>query len=267
MKQIVFNKTIFLFSMLSIFINKQIVLNRIASENINIINPFEESKYSYLDMFGFKKMSINDIPKKDLHNWMDTTKYVEYKDLSKKYIYRVESFHKTIIETDYKRTNIESIKVFVLRKSDSYMLQVIDIEYDGSSFPEQFTDPKDSRSSITGARYKSVAVDADYGDFVIDDFNFDGKEDFAVKIEVGGRLGPSYKFYISSKDSSFVENEFLSKQVQFMPIVDPVKKIIDLARIIDVSGSSFVERYRYDAIQNKYILILNKKYPGVKNPF
>jgi len=73
------------------------------------------------------------------------------------------------------------------------------------------------RSYVTGQNVNKEALDNDYGDLIVADLNFDGKEDFAIKDDSGGNGGPFYKFYIQQKDHSFKEDNFLSEKVGHFP--------------------------------------------------
>ena len=73
------------------------------------------------------------------------------------------------------------------------------------------------RSYITGKNRSASVVDNDYGDLVVADFNFDGRTDFAAKIDVGGNGGPLYCFYLQKPSGQFEANTFLTEEMTFFP--------------------------------------------------
>lgn len=58
----------------------------------------------------------------------------------------------------------------------------------------------------------------DFGDLIITDLNFDGRDDLAIKREEGGNGGPIYFFYIQTADEKFIINDYLSKEMMFLPL-------------------------------------------------
>ena len=85
------------------------------------------------------------------------------------------------------------------------------------------------RSYITGLNKNAKALKNDYGDFIVADFNFDGKEDFALKYNANYKSsGPLYAFYIQQADGSFKNNQFLTGKVGTFPaIIDSKQKTPD----------------------------------------
>lgn len=59
-----------------------------------------------------------------------------------------------------------------------------------------FTDPNFTRSYSTEKNKKVEVSDYDFGDLVIADLNFDGRDDLAIKHDSGENGGPFYNFYI-----------------------------------------------------------------------
>jgi hypothetical protein len=73
------------------------------------------------------------------------------------------------------------------------------------------------RSYTTGKNKFAEVSDNDFGDIVVADFNFDNREDFAVKREGGGNGGPLYNYYIQTPDTSFRLDSFLSDTMIWFP--------------------------------------------------
>ncbi|MEM6265713.1 MAG: hypothetical protein AAGI38_24645, partial [Bacteroidota bacterium] len=84
-------------------------------------------------------------------------------------------------------------------------------------FSDAFTNCDDSRSYSTGVNSDDFAGDNDYGDFIVAEINFDGKEDFVVKRNSGGNGGPEYEYYIQKGNGEFTRDSFLSDSMRFFP--------------------------------------------------
>lgn len=111
------------------------------------------------------------------------------------------------------------------------------------------------RSYITCKKQNSDAPDNDFGDIVVADFNFDGKEDFAFKTEEGGNGGPLYSFYIQDANGAFKKDCFLTdKMVYFPSEINSVKKVLVTIVHANAMGVNF-NTYRLDTTKNiwKYI--------------
>ncbi|MFH6957004.1 XAC2610-related protein [Flavobacterium aquidurense] len=84
-------------------------------------------------------------------------------------------------------------------------------------FQKTFIDCKTVRSYSTGINKNAEIIDNDFGDIIVSDFNFDNKEDFAVKNDSGGNGGPTYNFYIQDKNKNFKLDPFLTTEMEFFP--------------------------------------------------
>lgn len=96
----------------------------------------------------------------------------------------------------------------------------------GSSFlfEKTFIDCKTVRSYSTGINKNTEVIDNDFGDIIIADFNFDNKDDFAVKNDSGGNGGPTYNFYIQDTHKNFKLDKFLTTEMRFFPSKFIIKK-------------------------------------------
>lgn len=66
-----------------------------------------------------------------------------------------------------------------------------------------------------------------FGDLVISDLNFDGKDDLAVFRNHGNSSGPFYDFLIQQDDLKFISNQFLKDSVRIFPSeIDSADKMI-----------------------------------------
>ncbi len=80
-----------------------------------------------------------------------------------------------------------------------------------------FPDCNNCLSYITGKNKERIVTDNDYGELVIADFNFDGREDFAVYNDIGGNGGPMYTYYMQNENEEFRSDAFLSDTMKYFP--------------------------------------------------
>lgn len=72
-------------------------------------------------------------------------------------------------------------------------------------------------SYTTNFHSDRVSMDNYFGDLVITDLNFDGRDDIALIEDGGGNGGPFYGYYIQSKIGKFRRDSFLSDSMTFFP--------------------------------------------------
>lgn len=110
-------------------------------------------------------------------------------------------------------------------------------------FSSSFVNFDDAKSYLTGVNTKKKVVDNYNGDFVVADFNFDSKNDFAIINDIGGTGGPFYSFYIQNNNSKFELNKFLQDSVTYFPSkIDKNKKML----ITYVhAGACFLGEHKY----------------------
>lgn len=174
-----------------------------------------------------------------------------YENLSDKLIYEIYTKKK-------KNDNnlvITDLYINIINKNNSKIVQTIhrfgeDVR---NLFEETFSNPNASRSYSTGFKKNIVAPDGDYGDIVVADFNFDGKEDFAVKKDIGRMW--FYDFYFQNNENKFVLDTFLSQEnLGMFPKFDFVKKTIVYSGIVGVDGW-WKKFYTYNSKLNKWVLL------------
>lgn len=136
-----------------------------------------------------------------------------YINLSKKYNYKVLAIKS---KNDNNDLAISHIRIKIILKANNKTVQLINIK-PGFLFDDVFKNSKVSRSFITGFNKDESIVDGDSGDFIVADFNFDGKEDFAIKDDSGGNGGPTYKYFTINETETFEEDIFLSSEVSHFP--------------------------------------------------
>lgn len=135
-----------------------------------------------------------------------------HKNLSKEFNFEIKV--KKIINAK-EEIDSNSVKVIVYNKI-SNKKQEFNF---GSSFlfEKTFIDCKTVRSYSTGINKNAEVIDNDFGDIIIADFNFDNKDDFAVKNDSGGNGGPTYNFYIQDTHKNFKLDKFLTAEMRFFP--------------------------------------------------
>ncbi len=173
-----------------------------------------------------------------------------YSKLSHTFIFRVQS-------TSFKDSNnierLSDIKLTILNKATKRQ-QIIKF-LPGLYFEGIFKSDSASRSYTTGYN-KSVAVaDYDFGDFVVADLNFDGKEDIAIKYDSGGNGGPFYNFYLQDAEGNFNKSNYLTERVGSFPQeIDSEHKTITTQIHANVSQEGRTT-FRYDPKTKTWRLI------------
>lgn len=108
------------------------------------------------------------------------------------------------------------VSIHISEKKDKRNIQIIKFKSE-FIFEKDYTDCTTVRSYSTNIKNNTTDIDNDFGDLIVADFNFDGKEDFAIKRESGGNGGPIYFFYLQVNNSKFILDKFLSNNLEFFP--------------------------------------------------
>lgn len=118
------------------------------------------------------------------------------------------------------------VRVAVLDKLSQKPLMTVTCAA-GHLFSATYTQCNAVRSYSTGKNKDAVVQDYDYGDFIVADFNFDGKDDFAIKNDSGGNGGPLYDFYLQNSTGKFLLSRYLTDNVYHFPSrFDKAKKTL-----------------------------------------
>ncbi|MGQ3014143.1 MAG: XAC2610-related protein [Flavobacteriales bacterium] len=100
------------------------------------------------------------------------------------------------------------------------------------------------RSYSTGLNDTAGVTDNDYGDVIVTDLNFDGREDLALIRNSGGNGGAVYHFYIQNAKGYFERSDLLSDYMAFFPAeIDPLNKMFTTrvrANISEVTETVFM---------------------------
>ncbi len=174
-----------------------------------------------------------------------------YENLSDKFIYEVSAMKKK----DENRLVITDLYITIIDKSNNKTVQTIHRfgEDVSNVYAETFTNPIASRSYSTSFKKNIIATDGDYGDIVVVDFNFDGKEDFAVKKDIGREW--FYDFYYQNNENKFVLDAFFSKEnLGRFPKFDFDNKLVVYGGIVG-AGGWWKKFYNYNSKSNRWVLI------------
>jgi hypothetical protein len=134
-------------------------------------------------------------------------------DLSKRFdISSTLIRNKTVDNYNYSCT----VKIIIIEKSSQDSIQTISY-LSNHFFDGVFIDCNRARSYQTMKNDTVLAMDNDYGDLIVADFNFDNKDDLALKRESGGNGGPIYYFYTQGANGNFLLDDFLSHEMKYFP--------------------------------------------------
>lgn len=174
----------------------------------------------------------------------------EQNDLSKKYDYVISAVKTKTANGE--QPEISEIRLQIRSKADKKQLQKIVVKPD-LLFQDAFTKCSAARSFVTGKNKNAEATDNDYGDFIVVDFNFDNREDFAVKRDSGGNGGAFYEYYIQDKRGTFKKDAFLTDQIGYFPgTIDARRK--RLITYIHANAYGYNENiYKYNSTTGKWI--------------
>ncbi len=113
------------------------------------------------------------------------------------------------------------------------------------------------RSYVTGKNRNVEVVDTDFGDIVVADFNFDSREDIAIRSD-DENGGTSYKFYIQGENKLFKLDSFLTDTMSFVPTYyNRVKRTLTTYQR---AGARYEgeQVYRLDIRTNKWSMIRHR---------
>ena len=130
-----------------------------------------------------------------------------------------------------------SLSIMIKDKKNHILQSIKPNVDDWTLFKGSFKDAGNTRSYITHYNKEKAVLDNDYGDFVVADFNFDGKGDFAIKRDFGGASGPLYSFYIMKDDGRFYLDDYLTNTVALFPgKINSKTKTISVWQIVGYVG-------------------------------
>jgi len=177
------------------------------------------------------------------------------KDLSNNFIFTTEIHFES-----QKKLAPCKILVIVSDKKTIEKIQSFEISSEFILASESFKNCSTNKSFITGKNQNKKAVENDYGDIVVADFNFDNKEDFAVKREEGGNGGPLYNFYIQAENRKFILDNFLSNTMMWFPFEMDKTEMILATYVRSNSAEDEKVIYQYDVEKREWKIVKRQKY-------
>ncbi len=153
------------------------------------------------------------------------------------------------------KSGISTISVDIIDKSQRGNIQTVTIKGEGF-YADSFSACNSVRSYTTNVNDDLPSGgENDSGNLIVADFNFDGREDFALKRDKGGNGGPLYEFYVQSADKKFHSDKFLTDTMEFFPLkVDAKKK--RLTTLVHANAYQMCKQvYQYDPKSAKWKLV------------
>lgn len=134
-----------------------------------------------------------------------------FKDLSANFDFTV-----TInwAENDFDMPFAGSIQVEIVGKNSRSEVQIVMIQSEFMAVIFDSFSCANKRSFYTGINADEEIIDNNWGNFIVRDFNFDNREDFAVKV-ADNNVGSLYAYYVQH-DGGFRRADYLSDQVGLM---------------------------------------------------
>lgn len=184
------------------------------------------------------------------------------------YPYLSDNFSFTLEPFYDEDSTYKNVILHIYRKDDDNSIQEIPLPHAAASL---FYYSGNSRSYFTGYGKDEDAAEGMYGDIVVADFNFDGREDFAVMREVGHAA--FYDFYLQTTAGKFEEEKWLTKNMELFPDIDSIQQTLttfarsgvccytlQVYQYLPASKSyQFVRRERRDANTDS---LVNEEFPG-----
>jgi hypothetical protein len=186
-----------------------------------VVGCAEKKKNKHMNLVKMDSLKVDSVKAKAIIVKKDSTfsTTCTYKGLSDSFDFRVKRTIISKFDTNYNDYhNSNRIRISVINKNTHTVIDqnIWDIK-DGYLWEKNFTDPENARSFITGKNKNKDVRDSYYGDFVVGDFNFDEKEDFALVDNLPADAGPSYHFYLQAENKKFVLDKFLTDSLPVFP--------------------------------------------------
>lgn len=115
---------------------------------------------------------------------------------------------------------ITIVEVVISDKTNNHILQAFSFMQENSHLP---TYECNARSYVTKYKNDKHAIDGNYGDIVIGDFNFSGKEGIAVASEITNGQTSLYKYYFQNETGKWAEaTNFITPNRSFFAYPFPI---------------------------------------------
>jgi hypothetical protein len=148
------------------------------------------------------------------------------------------------------------VEVTVIDKSSKKTIQQISFKAPTLGY-RSFVNCNFVRSYSTGKNRNAIITDTDFGDIVVADFNFDSREDIAIRFD-DENGGTYYRFYIQGKDRQFHLDSFLTDSMTLVPTYfNRTKKRLTTYQHAG-AGFEGEQIYQLDVRKNKWSLIRHR---------
>ncbi|HLP10716.1 MAG TPA: hypothetical protein VK177_02230 [Flavobacteriales bacterium] len=175
--------------------------------------------------------------------------FVTYNQLSDTFKFVVKSYRQLYKGESGNYAPIDSLILFIYSKYSHQLIKVIKTDV-GVIFDDYYSSAK-SRSYSTGYNQNQQVLENYYGDLVVADLNFDGKEDVAFLYERANG-GEIYEYYVQT-GTTFKREPYLSDSITYFPhsINAQNKTLTTLTR----SGAFYIAEATYRLKKNKWTQI------------
>lgn len=171
----------------------------------------------------------------------------------------IYDFDTMLISKDKQDLGKAEIIIGIYDKTKLKKVQTIKIESEFILKSKSFKECRNNKKFSANTFLKSN--ENDFGDLIVADLNFDGKEDVAVKREEGGNGGPIYDFYIQSEDGQFILDKYLSTEMLYFPdfIDNKIKTLHVYVRVNNLTEEGIT--YSYSETSKKWKIKKNSFIP------
>ena len=158
------------------------------------------------------------------------------------------NFDISLISKDENNLGKAEIIIKIIDKKRNEEIQKISFMSEFILKSESFKNGKNNKSYPSNTHL--ISIENDFGDLIVADLNFDGKEDIAIKREEGGNGGPLYNYYIQSESYQFILDEYLTNEMSYFPdYIDNKGKSLHVNVRANSSTKEGVN-YHYDKFNN-----------------
>jgi hypothetical protein len=150
------------------------------------------------------------------------------------------------------------VEVTIIDKASNKIIQQISFKAPTLGY-RSFVKCNCVRSYSTGKNRIAAIIGTDFGDIVVADFNFDSREDIAIRFD-DENGGTYYRFYIQGKDRQFQLDSFLTDSMSIVPTYfNRAKKRLTTYRLAGVRDAENI--YQLHVRENKWSLIRHRFIP------
>lgn len=213
-----------------------------VSNEENVKSVVKKANSFYTGVY-YRKVKLNSNQYKTLASKITIKPKCIYKNLSKGYNFEID------VTKESSSTDSLIIEITPINKQNNERLNTIYAH--AFQYSSTFINCGDYVGSYTTNVNAKFFDNADNGDFVVADFNFDSQDDFAIKIAPGGSVGaPKYNFYLQT-NGQFIKDDFLSSIGIFPKEINKHKKQLTINYLHD-RCTMLEKKYQYNSAKNTW---------------